>query len=149
MLADNVVLALLDGAAFTDFRLSPKNFAKFAFRMNDVEQSPMIVRCKCHQNVHITIRPKVIAQHGAEEGELDDLPFPAESGDLLVVYGDAGFHDLDYSLSISPFMMAVILESAPVRSDQDDLEGYNCTDSLTALRTVMKLSFLSLNSERV
>ena len=40
---------------------------------------------KLNEHVYIAIRPKIIAQHGAEEGEFANMMPMAKLGDLLSV----------------------------------------------------------------
>ena len=72
--------------------LAPEEPPQVFLHRHQVEQAPRCARREGHENVEVAVRPEIVAQHRPEEGELRDLPAPAEVGKRSVIDRDAGAH---------------------------------------------------------
>src|SRR5436309_5005833 len=50
----------------------------------DIEQRPPRVGCERHEDIHIALRPEMIAHDAAEKGEFRNLPPAAEVAEFLL-----------------------------------------------------------------
>src|SRR3990172_5101107 len=82
------VAAPLDPPAAHHVHRPSQDPLQFVLHVDVVKEAPRRVRCERHQHVDIAVGTEILAQHGAEEGELGDLPAAAE-------VRDAFFRDID------------------------------------------------------
>lgn len=61
--------------------LAAEDLPQVLLHGHEVEKAPWRVRGEGHQDIDVAVGPKVVAQHRPEEGELRDLPEPAEIAD--------------------------------------------------------------------
>jgi hypothetical protein len=79
------VRAPLDGAARQQIYLAAEQLPKLLLHRDVVQEAPPCSGTKRHQQISITVRPEVVAQHGAEQLQAIDLPALAERRDLTFV----------------------------------------------------------------
>ena len=60
------VAAALNGTAAYQIHRATKQFRQFLLHLRPVQQRRMCVRSQCGQQVHVTLRPKIIPQRRAK-----------------------------------------------------------------------------------
>ena len=58
-----------------------------------VEQAPVGVGGKFHQEVYVAVRAKIVPQGGSEQGQLRDPPFSTENGQSFRRQLQVSVHD--------------------------------------------------------
>src|SRR5574337_1875497 len=85
------------GAAFNcstayQINLTTENGRKIVLHGDVIEQTPFGIVGECDEDVYVTVWPKVVPKHGAEQRKLGNFPPTAELSDPVAVDRDLGAH---------------------------------------------------------
>ena len=92
-LTANPVTAAFNCPPTGEVYLPTKQRGQLLLHGDVVEQTPFSPWRKSHEHVHITLRSEVVAQHGAKERQLYDLPSLAKCRYFLALHSDSYGHN--------------------------------------------------------
>src|SRR5579884_2237672 len=77
------ISALLNTTTADEVNLPARDRLQLLGHLRITTPRPVHTWLMCEEHVDVAVRPEIVAQHGAEQGQLGDLPFAAERRDLL------------------------------------------------------------------